>query len=128
MESSGLNASHDHEAALTAMLRRPASAIPDDGFSARVLAALPPPRPTVFRVRRRWPWTAYIVGSLAGSAFACFRAGNWTDFASGMRQLANALSVVFTTLSEPWLLLALGLVALSLLIALPFTRSQGRLG
>jgi hypothetical protein len=127
MEPSSLNSSRDGDAALTTLFRTHVPSIPDDGFSARVLSALPPPEAAVVRSHRvRWPWAAYIGGSLAGATFAVSRAGSWPDFITGVSQLTNALVVVVSTLSEPWLVLALILSALSLVIALPFTQSRGR--
>lgn len=130
MEPSSLNSSPDEaaDAALTAMLRTQAPAIPDDGFSARVLSALPPPRAAVLLPRpSRWPWAAYIGGGLAGATFALSRAGSWPDFVSATSQLVHALSAVLALLTEPWLVLALVLAALSLVIALPFTQLRWRL-
>lgn len=127
MEPSRLNSPEDKDAALTAILRTHAPAIPDDGFSARVLSALPPPpraiaRPFLFR----GPWAAYIGGGVAGAAFAIARAGGWSDFASGLLQLTNTLAALLATLAEPWLVIALSLTALSVVITLPFTRPQRR--
>ncbi|ACB75850.1 hypothetical protein [Opitutus terrae] len=123
MEPSSLNASPQEDAALTAMLRAQSPVIPDDGFSARVLAALPPPQ----TARARWPWVAYVGGGLAGAIFIVARAGSWPDLVAGTNQLAGALSTVAAPLTEPWLVLALILTALSLVITLPFTQPRWRL-
>jgi hypothetical protein len=49
MESSDLNRSSAGDAELEAWLRRGTPALADDGFSARVVAALPPPRRSLLR-------------------------------------------------------------------------------
>lgn len=128
MEPSSLNSSEDKDAALAAMLRTHASTIPDDGFSARVLSALPPrPRAVARPAQLRWPWIAYLGGGVSGTVFAVARAGSWSDFAAGLLQLTNTLSALFATLTEPWLVIALMLATLSVAITLPFTRPQRRL-
>lgn len=128
MEPSNLNSPGDKDSALAAMLRKHAAAIPDDGFSARVLSALPSPSRAVARTfHLRWPWVAYIGGGLGGTAFAISRAGSWSDFAAGLLQLTNTLNALFASLTEPWLVIALMLATLSVVITLPFTRPQRRL-
>lgn len=123
-----MNASPEGDAALTAMLRAQAPAIADDGFSARVLAALPPAKTDGVRpAHARWPWVAYVGGGLAGALFAVTHAGSWPDIVTGTIQLAGALSTVGATLTEPWCGLALILTAVSLAIALPFTHPRWRL-
>ena len=49
MESPDLNRSFSGDADLEAWLRRGTPALPDDGFSTRVMAALPPPRRSSLR-------------------------------------------------------------------------------
>lgn len=127
MEPAHLNSPRDEDAALAALLRAQSTDIPDDGFSARVLAALPTPatRPGP-RAAARWPWLAYLGGGAAGVVVALSRAGSWPDFVSGAGQLGHAAAQATAALSEPWLAVALALTVLSLAVTLPFTRPHGR--
>jgi len=119
MEPASLKTPLDEDASLAAMMHSRAPEISDDGFSARVLAALPPPR----TAPARWPWVAYLGGGIAGAVFVAVRAALTRDAAS---QLANALGLILVTLADPWFELGLAIAALSLLIAFAFNRPSWR--
>ncbi|HWA84869.1 MAG TPA: hypothetical protein VG710_01490 [Opitutus sp.] len=125
MESPSLNFPPDEDAALAAMLRAHAPTIADDGFTARVMAALPP-APRGRAAAARWPWIAYVGGGLAGAAVVAFQAAAWSDFVSATRALANAFAHVAAACAEPWLVLAVTLSILSLVISVAFTRPRWR--
>jgi flavin-dependent dehydrogenase len=72
MESANLNTDPSRDAQLEAWLHRASTPIADDGFSARVMAALPPRRvgssPWVFR-------SIAAAGASAGLVIVLFRSG-----------------------------------------------------
>lgn len=127
MEPAKLKPPVDEEATLAAMARLQSPAIPDDGFSARVLAALPPPTPERLRRARpaaRWPWLAYFGGGLIGAVLAVSQTGSGSGLAAAVRQLAYALNDTGIALAGPWLLLSLSITACSLLIAYGFSPAR----
>jgi hypothetical protein len=127
MESADLNSPRHEDAALAALLRQHRAPVPDDGFTHRVLAALPPIQPVASRagvVRSWWPWVAYLGGGLAGTLFAFTRVSSWSDLLAGVGPLGDAWVALGLALAEPWFVLALMLCALSLAISLPFIRPR----
>lgn len=125
MESQRLNSPQDEDATLAALLRAQIAPIADDGFSARVLAALPPrtasPAP---RLLRHWPWLAYFGGGLGGVGVIATQAPNWSSLADPVALLLQAITVVLGALSDPWLLTAVALSGLSVVLTIPLTRSR----
>ena len=115
MEPANLNSPPD-DARLEAWLREDAGApLPDDGFSARVVAALPP-RPRATSV---WLQALPIaVGAAAGVAFMGWRGGT-IDAASVSSALADGLSWI----EQPAAAIALAIGALALVIASPSDES-----
>ncbi|HTX64840.1 MAG TPA: hypothetical protein VMD31_03650 [Opitutaceae bacterium] len=119
MEPTDLNHSSD-DARLEAWLRsgNAGAQLPDDGFTARVLAALPPPSAARLAVRRRGArrrsWLL-LIGTALGCA-AAFSGGT-----AGLARGADALLPAFVTaarqLATPSLGLAAAATAASLVIA-----------
>lgn len=113
MEPSDLNspASDDR---LESLLRQPAAPLPDDGFSARVLCALPPPPPA----RQAWPRrTCYLVGTLAGVIYLTTRDVDWSATSTATDQLAAMMVQIADSLSAPAVVLAFSITVLSLAVA-----------
>jgi hypothetical protein len=115
------------EAALKAMLRAQSPVLPDDGFSQRVLAALPAVKARPVNSRRPssgsiWTWPAYVGGGMIGVMFAAIRVGNWSKLAHDAAQLPTSFAPVAPAFTEPWLSVALALCVFSLAIAWPFYR------
>ncbi len=90
----------DLESRLLAELRRP---IPDDGFSARVAAALPPAR-----LPRDWTFPLVAGAALAGCALATFLVPVGPALLEGLRDLAAARTL---TPAAVGVLAALGALA-----------------
>jgi hypothetical protein len=112
MEPSDLNSAPDRdEAQLEAWLRQPTAPLPDDGFSNRVLAALPPPTPA----RARWLRPAFCVaGAIVGAIV-----GRTSD--SGIEtwaQIQTALEPLRGALSDPAMLAAVTIAIVAALYAL----------
>ncbi len=112
MEPADLNSSSRDDARLEALLRRSATTLPDDGFSARVLAALPPPSQLAAPSDARWH--VALAGGLAGTVFALggvfLRPNLGTNLADSLVALGQSMSI----LADPMCLLAFGITALSL--------------
>ncbi|HZP59697.1 MAG TPA: hypothetical protein VFB27_05180 [Opitutaceae bacterium] len=110
MESPDLNPFGDDR--LDALLRTPPAApLADDGFSARVLAALPPQK------KRRQSWIRICVlttAALAGLAVALWQKDGGTDL---LAQSDHAVTALYDHLSDPSLLVALLATAVTLFFA-----------
>lgn len=115
MEPANLNSPEPADDRLEDLLRQKRSApLADGGFSARVLAALPP------RENRRLAWgrTAVLMAAtLAGFAVALAQGGHWIDLPT---QLEQAVAAVSDQLADPQISLALAITAASLALALNF--------
>lgn len=125
MEPSNVNDNDSESDALKAMIRAHSAPLPDDGFSQRVLAALPPARSLPRMSRRktsRWTWVAYFGGGAMGAAFAISRVGNWAQINADVTKVAGAFVPAEQAFIEPWLTLAFALCVFSLAIAWPFYR------
>lgn len=110
-----MNSSPDEDAAVAALMQSRTSEIPDDGFSARVLAALPPgPRR---RGAGAWGWLVYPLSGCAGAVLAVWLAGRQLDHAGAAQSLANALDPLGEAMLDPWFSVALTIALLSLGIA-----------
>jgi hypothetical protein len=115
MESSNLNPSDpDEEARLESLLRNAAPKLLDDGFSARVMAVLPPARTTA-----SFPWQRAglcIGGALVGGAVVAFALGKQgpsatsAEIASALQNLGTALA----PLDQSTVALGVGMVLVSL--------------
>jgi hypothetical protein len=111
MEPTELNSSPDDEARLETWLREPARALPDDGFSTRVLAALPPPVTRPISTRR---WVLCGLAAAVGLAVAWPRAGTGGEVVSQLSSWTDALTMTGTALADPMAQIALVVAALSL--------------
>lgn len=123
MEPTNLNSPPPDE--LDALLRHASRAdpLPDHGFSARVLAALPPARASV---RRRDPRRLVFcaIGGLAGIMVAILNSGSWSEISAGLTSTGPQLSQAFAQLTSP----GFGLAVAVTLVSLAFVfRPQGRL-
>lgn len=139
MEPSNLNSASSEsndDARLESWLRQSATDLPDDGFSQRVLAALPPPRttsdaPSHFRFRE----SIIAVGALAGVALAGWRIGVGASGADGngaalasrlhdnIAEISHAFSQTTAASLDPALSLAATVTLCSL--AFVFRRNLG---
>jgi hypothetical protein len=88
--------------------------LPDDGFSARVLAALPPPA-TPRKSRRRF--ALCLAGALAGFGWAWVKGVDTTGFSAGVDRLDQNIIALVIQLLDPRLGLALVITGFSLLAA-----------
>ena len=116
MEPTDLNSppnAHD-DARLEAMLRRVTPALPDDGFSARMLAALPP---AVESSGSRYRAAFCVGGALVGLGFALWRGVSLPDLKFGFSQIQALTVNSFSIFADPLFIAALGLTLLSLLVA-----------
>ncbi len=87
--------------------------LPDDGFSARVVAALP-----VANTRSHHRVWLCAVGAATGVAFAAANGAFWPDWSAAIPQWEHALVPLAQLLSDPMLLLALVVAGISVLYAL----------
>ena len=114
MEPSDLKSSSPDDAQLEAWLRS-RSAVPpvaDEGFSARVLAALPPPAPRrVSSSLRGW---LCLAGALIGAGVAWQSGWRHPDAAWEFADLLPNLQAVISPLSDPNVLLAVVVAGMSL--------------
>jgi hypothetical protein len=116
MESANLNSPDPLDQKLAALLAPVATsaALPDAGFSARVLAALPPRRKTVLR---RWP-REWITGLLAAGVVVSLKGWQVGSGGTGLApSLSQALTQLAGALQSPDVLIALTVLAASLSLA-----------
>ena len=113
MDHSRLNDSDDSR--LEALLRQGAGPVADDGFSARVVAALPR------RPRSTTPWFVAF-GAFAGAAVAIVQIAHGEPAAQAAADLAQGL----TALNDPFVLPAAVIAALAAAYALRGERSTRR--
>jgi hypothetical protein len=113
MEPANMNTAPDDNERLVTMLRETAPALPDYGFSQRVMTALPPKTHiSVFHLRL----SLSLLGAIAGLLFA------WRNGVSvkSLKLAANQLTGSFAptgTMSDAHVLIALAVTLLSLLYA-----------
>ncbi len=74
--------------------------IPDDGFTRRVMEALPPPRPA--RVNRLAQWLPGLAAALAAAALAPDLARLGPALLDGSAGLGAALASSLAPLAGPW--------------------------
>lgn len=108
-----MNSSHDDER-LEALLRQPSPEIRDDGFSTRVLMALPPRRSRAPLPARP---LACAIGALAGLILFWARVDTGQELTIPMETWRNALTILAETAWEPEISIAAGTTLLSLLYA-----------
>ena len=115
MESPALNNLPPDDGEIEQLLRTCASlpSLPDAGFSARVVAALPS---SAFASRRRF-WFV-VAGALAGIGVVVVRSETWSDWAAAWPQLVQAATAVVQVSLDPVMLAALTVSGLSVLYAL----------
>jgi hypothetical protein len=109
MEPERLNSRFDPDAELEALLRAPTAPLADAGFSQRVLAALPSPH----RESRIRPWLcAAAVG--IGCWFVFSRDRPAPQVTGSVDELWRSLAGIGTVATDPWILCALVVTAVSL--------------
>jgi hypothetical protein len=122
MEPANMNPHPDRaDAHLEALLREPAPAVPDDGFSARVLTALPPPVGTPL------PWTRVAICTglaVTLTMVALILAGPVDAWAASWSLVESALAPVAAQLLDPKVLIALAVATAS--VSYAFWSSSGR--
>lgn len=106
MEPANLNSPSDRgDDRLESLLRTPAPPLPDDGFSTRVLAALPSPVRHAPRFARpavaRWCGAVAILGTLTAISLAA----PWSEFQTAFAPVTNSLTEPAVIIS---LIVALG--------------------
>ena len=106
----------ESDARLAALLRDRSTALADEGFSARVLAALPPPRRTPTPALGRRLAVGWA-GAVAGIAFALWRGTSPTDLQTAFDQTGVALLKATAVLADPVFVIAFVATGLSLLFA-----------
>lgn len=117
MEPSNLNSSLDDEQRLKTLLAHAASPLPDDGFSARVLSALPAKtssRPFASSTARS---VACAVGAFAGVALVWNHGVSPEAIAFASDQLRNSFTGALTGLAVSAISIALFTAGCSLLYA-----------
>ena len=121
MEPADLNPHSREDDDLKALLRLDPPTPPDDGFSTRVLAALPPPRRAKSFQLRLW-----LVGAGLGILFAAIEGASWSSLSTGAATVAQSSANLVAALSDPWLGLAVALNGLSLLMTFVVNRTTAR--
>ncbi len=114
MEPEHLIPPSEDDSRLEALLRQPASPLPDHGFTARVLAALPPPRAPRSQARM----LAAVAGGLAGLLVALLSLGPTPDLTPDVAMLGQALLALGTLCFDPTVMLAVGVAAGSMVLVL----------
>jgi hypothetical protein len=112
MESPDLTSRPSPDDPIDKLLHAAPAPVPDDGFTARVTASLPPPR-------RGAPFRplAAALGAFAGFVFAF---AGWTPGAAvsaDLARLAGACDEVTRQFSQPWGTVALGVIFFSVMFA-----------
>lgn len=118
MESPKLTPDSPDDAHIEAWLRMNSAAEPlvDDGFSTRVVAALPPPA-TESQRRRTW---LCIVGAVTGAVLTAAQGSQWSEAARQLTGLMTEFRAAFTPVFDPSL--AVGLVFAAMTLAFVYWR------
>jgi len=113
MESPKLTPDSPDDARIEAWLRMNSAAEPlaDVGFSARVLAALPPPPATESERRRTW---LCIVGAMSGAILTAAQGSRWSEAARQFAGLTTEFRAAFTPVADPSLAVGLAFAAAAL--------------
>ena len=114
MEPTNLNAPTPDDEKLVRFLRSTeGEQLPDDGFSARVLAALPPPRPAPLFSGREW----LLGGAVTGALLLLTPSGLSADLTVVANTAGDSLLTLLTTLlDEPAALVVLAVTVGALLL------------
>ena len=116
-----MNPPPNDDARLAALVRQSAPELADDGFSARVLTALPA-REAVRRPRLRFVFCA--AGAAAGIGFAYWQGASWSALREGLTPLLAPTARLVAVFADPGIVLALTVTAASLLFVYrPRTRA-----
>ena len=123
MEPTDLKNDPPADAQLEAWLRAGATSppLPDDGFTRRVLASLPPPRATSRRLM------FCLAGASVGAAFALLNGRGWPGLAAGFAPVAHSLATALGPLDDPRVGCALVVALASVLFAF-WRETRQRLG
>ena len=116
MEPTNLNPSSHEDDPLAALLRQPAPALLDDGFSTRVLAALPPPAPAPQAGGLKL--VLCVAGAVAGLVFAVNNGVSWAGLHTDAEGVEPVLIRLSDFLSDPWFIPALIIAGWSVFFAL----------
>jgi len=124
MEPVNLNPPDPADHRLEELLRTSTPApLPDAGFTHRVLAALPPARRTA---PRQWLRPVILtVSALAGVTVVVQQGWGWSDLATAGTQSLQSLSDLSFFLADPWIAVAVGITAISLIIAFAPAEESG---
>ena len=114
MEPGNVNSSANDDRRIEALLRDAVTPLPDDGFSARVMAALPGAEKQP-ATRRRLAFC--LAGAMCGCAFALWRGVSVPELEAAYSRFAPSLMNAASPLADPVLATALMVAALSLLFA-----------
>jgi hypothetical protein len=114
MEPTGLNSSEDPDARLDELLRRPAPLLPDNGFSPRVMAALPAP---TGRGRFYLRCLVCAAGAMIGVLFVLACTPSWSDLTSSFEPMDSSIGSLIGILTDPMLALVMVVTTGSLLYA-----------
>lgn len=114
MEPANLNAPTPDDEKLVRFLRSTeGEQLPDDGFSARVLAALPPPRPAPLFSGREW----LLGGAVTGALLLLTPSGLSADLTVVANTAGDSLLTLLTTLlDEPAALVVIAVTVGALLL------------
>jgi hypothetical protein len=119
MEPANVNLPPDEDAQLAALLRATHAEIPDDGFSSRVLAVLPPVQHSASTLDRPFTRIAiYTVSAIAGLAFAIARGLSFESLAAAQETVRQTLATVSATPDYSSVGIALAAATLSILYAM----------
>lgn len=131
MEPENLNSPAPDDEQLEARLRRSAAPLPDDGFSLRVMAALPPrppaaapPTPAPDRARMMVFLTGGVCGAIVALGGMALKQGSGAVLTDSLRGLRESLVV----LADPRFALALGVALSSLLYVFRPAADRRRIG
>jgi hypothetical protein len=103
----------DHDPVESWLRAKAVDPLPDNGFSARVIAALPP-SPASFSWRRLLLCAG---GTLCGLAFAWSQGGDWPDGATLARLWNVSVTETVQLLENPWWSLAFASVIVAAAVA-----------
>ena len=109
-----MNSSPDPDSRLEEWLRQSGPMLPDEGFSARVMASLPPPAAASRPVRR---WLVCSVGAVGGLLYALVRTPSWPEVTGGLARVINSLDTPMALFVDPTVAIMAFVTALSLLYA-----------
>lgn len=113
MESANVNDDSQFD---TLLQRHDSTPLPDDGFSARVLAALPAPA----RQRARVRWHGWVIAGIAAAWFVIWGQGLIDSHATnGTAALLGSVDWLIDLATQPEMLIVLGGTALALALTNP---------